>query len=356
MTPQQASDFQWTGTSNTYLNRDTGYFGFPTPPTGVSPQYVSFEFDSLLYQNINVPTKGKYALTLFHCKRPGFSILGLDIILDDILVTTIPSTIPSTWTFFRIEFTITYTGSQILKFIQPNNTGNDLAITNVSLVGLDLLSGCGTTYLPPLNFNQGKLFNIEDYEYQDKPIALRSGDERYLKSNTNINHNGDLYVDGNLTSRMFLSQPSNYFTNTTSNIQQQINDMSTKNLGGGYWTILAEGTVSTATNTGYNFSFGASLTTTNLYSFICADANLIGIGISHATSVTSAITIGIFLASSTTSKYNIAIPVTASAGRQFALDLTSQNITFIKGNYFRLRTTAGAGAGATRNFFKTDHN
>ena len=45
MTSQQAGNFYWIGTSNTYVNRDTGYFGYPTPPTGVSSQYVSFQFD-----------------------------------------------------------------------------------------------------------------------------------------------------------------------------------------------------------------------------------------------------------------------------------------------------------------------
>ena len=96
MTPQQASDFQWTGTSNTYVNRDTGYFSYPTPPTGVSSQYVSFQFISLLYQSISVSTKGKYALTLYHCRRPTYSIAGLDI----------PGNISETWTSFRIELVI----------------------------------------------------------------------------------------------------------------------------------------------------------------------------------------------------------------------------------------------------------
>ena len=240
-----------------------GYFGYPTPPPGVSSQYVSFQFDSLLYQNINVSTKGKYALTLYHCRRPTNPAAGLDILLDDVLVTTIPGNIPETWTSFRIEFTISRTGNQTLKFIQPIITINELAITNVSLVGLELLTDCGAIYLPPLNFDQGKVFNIEDYEYQDKPVSLRSGDERYLKSNTDINHNGSLYVDGDLTSRTFLNQPSNYFTNTTSNIQEQINGLITKNLGGGYWSITAEGNVSTSINSGYNFAFGANQTHQN---------------------------------------------------------------------------------------------
>ena len=69
MTSQQLSEFYWTGTSNTYLNIDTGFFDYPTPPTGVSSQYVNFQFDSFLYQTINVLKKGKYALTLYHCKR-----------------------------------------------------------------------------------------------------------------------------------------------------------------------------------------------------------------------------------------------------------------------------------------------
>ena len=120
-----------------------------------------------------------------------------------------------------------------------------------------------------------------------------------------MNHNGALYIDGDITRTTFLNQPSNYFTNTTSNIQSQINSIVTKNLGGGYWTIVAERTVSTATNTGYNFAFGASLATTNLYTFICADCNLVGIGISHATSVTSSITIGIYETTRSTPKYNI---------------------------------------------------
>ena len=38
MSPQQASDLVWIGMSNTYLNNDTGYFGYPTPPTGVPSQ------------------------------------------------------------------------------------------------------------------------------------------------------------------------------------------------------------------------------------------------------------------------------------------------------------------------------
>ena len=75
---------------------------------------------------------------------------------------------------FRIEFTISRTGNQILKFIQPISTINELAITNVALVGLELLTDCGAIYLPPLNFDQGKVFNIEDYEYQDKPVSLRT--------------------------------------------------------------------------------------------------------------------------------------------------------------------------------------
>ena len=68
MTSQQAGNFVWVGTSNTYVNRDTGYFGYPTPPTGVSSQYVNFQFDSSLYQYINVLKKGKYALTFFIVK------------------------------------------------------------------------------------------------------------------------------------------------------------------------------------------------------------------------------------------------------------------------------------------------
>ena len=258
MTTQQASDFYWIGTSNTYVNRDTTYFGYPIPPTGVSSQYVSFQFNSSLFQTINVSKKGKYALTFYHCRKPFYYVAGLDILVDDVYITTIPSTIADTWTSFRIEFYIKRTGSQILKFVQQNDTGNDLAITNVSLVGIDLLDSVGTMYLPPINFSSSKRFNIEDYDYQDKSISLRSGDERYLKNNTDINLNGNFYVDGDLTSRSFLNQPSNYFTNTKSNIQGQINDMITKNLGGGYWSIVAEGTPATATNTGYNWSFGAS--------------------------------------------------------------------------------------------------
>ena len=123
--------------------------------------------------------------------------------------------------------------------------------------------------------------------------------------------------------------------------------MITKNLGGGYWTIVAEGTVSTSSNTGYNFSYGASLTTTNLYTFISADSNLVGIGISHATSVTSTVIINMYETTISMPKYNIIIP-TAGSGRSFTIDVTSQDITFVKGTYFRLRTTAGAGAGATR--------
>ena len=38
MTSQQASDFYWVGTGNTSLNRDMGYFDYPTPPTAVSSQ------------------------------------------------------------------------------------------------------------------------------------------------------------------------------------------------------------------------------------------------------------------------------------------------------------------------------
>ena len=196
-------------------------------------------------------------MTLYHCKRPTLYVTGLDILLDDLLVATIPSTISTSWTLLRIEFNITRTGNQILKFTQPIDTANDLAITNVSLVGIDLLDTCGSMYLPPLNFSSGKRFNIEDYDYQDKSISLRSGDERYLKKNTDLNLNGNFYVDGNFTSRMFLNQPSNYFTNTTSNIQSQINNMIPKNLGGGFWTVIAEGTVSSTTNSGYNFAFGA---------------------------------------------------------------------------------------------------
>ena len=101
MTSQQAGNFYWIGTSNTYVNRDTGYFGYPTPPTGVSSQYVNFQFDSYLFQYINVLKKGKYALTFFHCKKPSYSVVGLDILLDDVLVTTIPSTITNTWTFLE---------------------------------------------------------------------------------------------------------------------------------------------------------------------------------------------------------------------------------------------------------------
>jgi hypothetical protein len=213
MTSQQVSDFYWTGSYNIYLNKGTNAFGYPTPSTGLSSQYVNFQFDSSLYQKVAVSNKGKYALTFYVCKRPTFTVVGLDILLDDVLITSIPSSIAETWTLFRVEFTISRTGNQILKFTQPINTPNDLAITNVSLVGIDLLNTCGASYLPPLNFNQGKLFNIEDYEYQERPLSLRSGDGRYLKSNSNVNVNGDLYVDGNFTSRKFLNQPSNYFTN-----------------------------------------------------------------------------------------------------------------------------------------------
>jgi hypothetical protein len=348
MSSQQLSDFYWIGTSNTLLNRDTTGMGYPQPPTGVSSQYVCFQYNSSLYQTVNILKKGKYALTLFVCRHPSYTVLGLDILFDNVLITTIPSTIASSWNLFRIEFNITRTGNQILQFLQQIDTANFLAITNVSLIGIDFLDTVGTMYLPPLNFSKTKLFNIEDYDYQDKSITLRTGDERYLKNNVDINHFGDFYVDGNFTSRMFLNRPSNYYTNVKSNIQSQIDNMITQNLGGGYWSIIAEGSVSTSTNSGYNFAFGASLTTTNLYTFICADCNLIGIGISHATSVATAIIIGMFLQSNAYSSYNITIPTTASAGRQFQLDLTSQNITFVRGNYFRLRTMSGAGGGATR--------
>ena len=197
MTSLEASRFYWIGDSFTSLNRGIGTYGYPSPPTGVSSQYVIFQYNSSLFQPINISKRGKYALTLFHCKRPTYNVFGLDILLDDVLISTIPSTIGQTWSSFRVEFTILRTGTQILKFTQPIDTENELAITNVSLVALDILDGCGAVYLPPLGFEKNKLFNIEDYHYQEKPISFRSGDSRYLMNNTNINHNGDLYVDGN---------------------------------------------------------------------------------------------------------------------------------------------------------------
>ena len=57
MTSQQLSEFYWIGTGNTYLDRDTGYFDYPTPPTGISSQYVNIQFDSSLYQTENVLKK-----------------------------------------------------------------------------------------------------------------------------------------------------------------------------------------------------------------------------------------------------------------------------------------------------------
>ena len=99
MSPQQVTEFIWTGMSNTYLNNNIGYFDYPTPPTGISSQYVNFQFDSLLYQNINVSTKGKYALTLYHRRRPTNPSAGLDILLDDVLITMIPGDIPEAWSW-----------------------------------------------------------------------------------------------------------------------------------------------------------------------------------------------------------------------------------------------------------------
>ena len=127
MTPQQQSDFYWIGTGNylIHLNRDFGYYEYPTPPTGVSPQYVSFQSMCSLYQSIIISNVGRYALTFYVCGRPNYpTIEGLDILLDDVLITAIPSTITKSWTLFRIEFNITHTGNQILKFQHTNSSLN----------------------------------------------------------------------------------------------------------------------------------------------------------------------------------------------------------------------------------------
>jgi hypothetical protein len=52
-----------------------------------------------------------------------------------------------------------------------------------------------------------------------------------------------------------------------------------QNLGGGYWSITAEATsLSSTTNTGYNFSFGQSQTNSLLNTYICQDCELVAVG------------------------------------------------------------------------------
>ena len=54
MTSLEASRFYWIGGSFTSLNNGIGTNGYPSPPTGVSSQYVIFQFNSSLFQPINV--------------------------------------------------------------------------------------------------------------------------------------------------------------------------------------------------------------------------------------------------------------------------------------------------------------
>ena len=72
MTPLQASQFYWVGFSY-ILNTGTGYNEYPPPSAGLSSQYVNFLYSSSLFQTINVTKKGKYALTLYTCKRPAYN-------------------------------------------------------------------------------------------------------------------------------------------------------------------------------------------------------------------------------------------------------------------------------------------
>jgi hypothetical protein len=267
-TTLQRTNFIWLGAdysnaqNTTLINGSNTTFVYQNPSVIGVNQYLQLRFNASISQSINITEAGRYLLSFYYCKRvPNTSNQPTYIYFDNILIATLQSTIPETWELYSIEVNVKTRGSKTLKLQQPINISTyNIAFTKFSFVSFETFPECGTVYLPPLNFSDNKTFNPEDYDYQDQTLTIRAIDTRFLKNDRDQVLNGSLRLEGDVISSYFLSQPSGYFTGVESNLQSQLNSIKNSNVGGGFWSITAEGVLSTTTNSGYVFSFGQSQT------------------------------------------------------------------------------------------------
>ena len=137
-----------------------------------------------IQQTINISQIGLYSLSLRYASSPSYNTSSnLKINFGGVQVYNLIST-STAWNTFNLQINVTSIGSKILNF-QGGAAATAIAITNISLTSntpaAPISESYGALYLPPLNFSSTKLFNVEDYNYQDSSISLHTADNRYLR-------------------------------------------------------------------------------------------------------------------------------------------------------------------------------
>ena len=80
-TTQQKTDFYWTDDDNftlQLLNRSTSY-GYEYPSIINTTQYLSFQYNAAISQQINLSYTGEHVLKFQYCNRPSYPINPLYI-------------------------------------------------------------------------------------------------------------------------------------------------------------------------------------------------------------------------------------------------------------------------------------
>lgn len=141
------------------------------------------------------------------------------------------------------------------------------------------------------------------------------------------------------------SQSIVYLNGLTSNVQQQIDTLSSKtNNGGGYFMIWAEcaNGYSTA-NSGYTWSYGANGTNaTNTPLVLGFSCNLIRFSVRSSSIPTTAATIQIL------KNGNILYQVSGISSTAYSVDLSGSSLTFSPTDTISIATITGAGGGLIR--------
>ena len=269
-TTDQSNNFCWT-CSGDYVSLQNGntVFGY-SDPSGVTPytyQFASFQYTASISQVVTIPSSGTYQLSFNYSIRDGYELNQLQIIMNSTVIDTLLVSPPS-WIWGNYETNIhLYSGNQLLKFQGQdlNNSDNDIAICNISLVLLEI------DYHPPANFiSPASTSLITNGSFTNPTLATNS----YKKMNvsgasiTNWTYsaistlalcNGNTYGFTYPTSTQFI-----FFYATTGYLSQSVNfsqlgtyNLSfdyakTSNYNCNYLNILLNGTSITTTPTSYS--------------------------------------------------------------------------------------------------------
>ena len=142
-TTQQTEMLPWVGSANISLQNGITAFGYPDLSNALSTnaQYVGFQVDASLIQEINITQTGFYSISFWYAKRYDCDLNALQIYFNNVLIDTIDTSAPpNDWIFYTYTFFVNSTGNKVLKFQGQAILGNDVntAITLVDLTYIEI--------------------------------------------------------------------------------------------------------------------------------------------------------------------------------------------------------------------------